>query len=197
MPTGPCYCQRASGDSYIRRVGKNAFSLRHSEELARPRSIVENSLESKTDSEKARIHACAWIWRSFLNPRLISLGGEVGSHPVLLHELETLLEGGKFPVVRVALGTLGSSAVLWGALVPRSNPLSTGCCGLLGSGSNRWFLRLIGQRVQRHVGRRHRASPAFAAVASGARDFSWPNDVSTLCQRAGSFFVSIAAAGSE
>jgi glucokinase len=50
-----------------------------------------------------------------LNPSLILLGGEVGNHPALLHELETLLEGGEFPVVQMALGTLGSSAVLWGA----------------------------------------------------------------------------------
>jgi glucokinase len=63
-----------------------------------------------------------------LNPSLILLGGELGNHPVLLHELETLLGGSEFPIVRLALGTLGSSAVLWGA---------ADCCRLLGSRSNR------------------------------------------------------------
>lgn len=57
-----------------------------------------------------------------LNPSLILLGGEVGNHPVLLHELQTLLEGSEFPVVRVALGTLGSSAVLWGAACAALEP---------------------------------------------------------------------------
>lgn len=57
-----------------------------------------------------------------LNPSLILLGGEVGNHPVLLHELETLLQGGEFPVVRVALGVLGSSAVLWGAACTALEP---------------------------------------------------------------------------
>jgi glucokinase len=57
-----------------------------------------------------------------LNPSLIMLGGEVGDHPVLLHELETLLEGSEFPVVRVALGVLGSSAVLWGAACTALEP---------------------------------------------------------------------------
>jgi glucokinase len=57
-----------------------------------------------------------------LNPSLILLGGEVGNHPVLLHELETLLVGGEFPVVRVALGILASSAVLWGAVCTAIEP---------------------------------------------------------------------------
>lgn len=61
-----------------------------------------------------------------LNPSLILLGGEVGNHPVLLHELETLLEGGEFPVVQMALGTLGSSAVLWGAACTALEPAIDG-----------------------------------------------------------------------
>lgn len=51
-----------------------------------------------------------------LNPSVILLGGEVGSHPRLLHEVKSLLKGSEFAVVRVALGALGSSAVLWGAI---------------------------------------------------------------------------------
>ena len=61
-----------------------------------------------------------------LNPSLILLGGEVGNHPVLLHEMETLLEGSEFPVVRVALGMLGSSAVLWGAACTALEPAILG-----------------------------------------------------------------------
>jgi glucokinase len=51
-----------------------------------------------------------------LNPNLILLGGEVGGHPVLLQEVRALLEGSEFAIVRVALGTMGPSAVLWGAV---------------------------------------------------------------------------------
>jgi glucokinase len=51
-----------------------------------------------------------------LNPSLILLGGDVGSHPRLLQEVKNLLKDSEFAVVRVALGALGSSAVLWGAV---------------------------------------------------------------------------------
>jgi len=51
-----------------------------------------------------------------LNPNLILLGGEVGNHPVLLKEVTQLLEGSEFAVARVALGGLGNSAVLRGAV---------------------------------------------------------------------------------
>jgi glucokinase len=51
-----------------------------------------------------------------LNPNLILLGGEVGNHPVLLREVNALLEGSEFALLRVALGTLGVRAVLVGAV---------------------------------------------------------------------------------
>ncbi len=51
-----------------------------------------------------------------LNPNLILLGGAVGNHPALLREMNALLEGSEFAVSRMALGTLGISATLWGAI---------------------------------------------------------------------------------
>jgi glucokinase len=51
-----------------------------------------------------------------LNPNLVLLGGEVGNHPALLREVNAMLEGSEFAVVRVALGALGISAVLLGAV---------------------------------------------------------------------------------
>jgi glucokinase len=51
-----------------------------------------------------------------LNPSAILLGGEVGSHARLLHEVKSLLKGSEFAVTRLGLGSLGSSAVLWGAI---------------------------------------------------------------------------------
>jgi Transcriptional regulator/sugar kinase len=51
-----------------------------------------------------------------LNPGVILLGGEVGSHTRLLQEVRAQLKGCEFAVVRVAVGALGSSALLWGAV---------------------------------------------------------------------------------
>jgi len=51
-----------------------------------------------------------------LNPCLVLLGGEVGNHHGLLREVNALLEGSDFAILRVALGALGISAVLLGAV---------------------------------------------------------------------------------
>jgi glucokinase len=51
-----------------------------------------------------------------LNPGLILLGGEIGTHPALLPEVKRLLTDSEFAVTRVDLGSLGQKAVLWGAI---------------------------------------------------------------------------------
>jgi glucokinase len=51
-----------------------------------------------------------------LNPGLILLGGEVGSHPVMLSLVQKQLERSEFAVTRIAAATLGDFAVLWGAV---------------------------------------------------------------------------------
>jgi glucokinase len=51
-----------------------------------------------------------------LNPGLILLGGEVGSHPVLLNSVQKQLERCEFAVTMIAAATLGDTAVLWGAI---------------------------------------------------------------------------------
>jgi glucokinase len=51
-----------------------------------------------------------------LNPGLVLLGGEVGSHPVMLSSVERQLERCEFAVPRIAAATLGHEAVLWGAV---------------------------------------------------------------------------------
>ena len=50
------------------------------------------------------------------NPGLILLGGEVGSHPVLIDFVRKQLEGGEFAVTKIASSALGDRAVLWGAI---------------------------------------------------------------------------------
>jgi glucokinase len=51
-----------------------------------------------------------------LNPGLILLAGEVGSHPVLLSSVQKELERSEFAVTKIAAATLGDYAVLWGAI---------------------------------------------------------------------------------
>jgi glucokinase len=51
-----------------------------------------------------------------LNPSVILLGGDIGSHPRLLREMKSQLEGSEFGIPSVRVGALGTSAVLWGAV---------------------------------------------------------------------------------
>lgn len=51
-----------------------------------------------------------------LNPGLILLAGEIGSHPVLLTTVQEELKRSEFAVTRIAAATLGEFATLWGAI---------------------------------------------------------------------------------
>jgi glucokinase len=51
-----------------------------------------------------------------LNPGLILLGGEIGSHPILIDFVRKQLEGSEFAVTKVASSELGDRAVLLGAI---------------------------------------------------------------------------------
>jgi glucokinase len=51
-----------------------------------------------------------------LNPGLILLEGEVGSHPMLISAVQKQLQEGEFAVTRIGAGKLGSTSVLWGGV---------------------------------------------------------------------------------
>lgn len=51
-----------------------------------------------------------------LNPGLILLGGEIGSHPVLIDLVRKQLEGNEFAVPRVSSSSPGDRAAVWGAI---------------------------------------------------------------------------------
>ncbi len=51
-----------------------------------------------------------------LNPGLILLGGEIGSHPALIDLVRKQLEGDEFAVTKVGSSAPGNRAVLWGAI---------------------------------------------------------------------------------
>lgn len=76
-----------------------------------------NAQAKKILSQRASILADVVLDLSLiLNPSVVLLAGEVGSHPRLLQEVRTLLEGSEVAMVDVKLGALGASAVLWGAI---------------------------------------------------------------------------------
>lgn len=51
-----------------------------------------------------------------LNPSMIVLAGEVGSHPVLLRCVQKQLDGSEFAVTKICASELGDRAGLWGAV---------------------------------------------------------------------------------
>lgn len=51
-----------------------------------------------------------------LNPGLVLLEGEIGSHPALITSVQKQLEASEFAVTKIGAGKLGNTAVLWGAI---------------------------------------------------------------------------------
>jgi glucokinase len=51
-----------------------------------------------------------------LNPALILLEGEVGSHPALISAVQKQLQEGEFAVAKIDAGKLGNTSVLWGGI---------------------------------------------------------------------------------
>jgi glucokinase len=51
-----------------------------------------------------------------LNPSLMLLSGEIGGHPALLNSVQKQLEQCEFAVTKIAVATLGETAMLWGAI---------------------------------------------------------------------------------
>jgi glucokinase len=51
-----------------------------------------------------------------LNPGLILLEGEIGSHPALISSVQKQLQESEFAVTKIGAGRLGNASVLWGAV---------------------------------------------------------------------------------
>jgi len=76
-----------------------------------------NTRAEKIVQQRAQIVADIIINLSLiLNPGLVVLGGEIGSHPVLLSAVRKQLEGSEFAVTRTDVSILGDRAVLWGGV---------------------------------------------------------------------------------
>jgi glucokinase len=51
-----------------------------------------------------------------LNPGLILLEGEIGSHPVVINAVQKQLQESEFAVTKIGAGMLGDASVLWGGI---------------------------------------------------------------------------------
>jgi glucokinase len=52
-----------------------------------------------------------------LNPGLILLEGEIGSHPALISGVQKQLQESEFAVTKIGAGQLGTKSVLWEGIV--------------------------------------------------------------------------------
>lgn len=77
----------------------------------------KESAATRIVAERAELLADAILNVSLiLNPALVVLGGEIGSHLVLLEPVQTKLADSEFAVPRIEASALGRDAVLWGAI---------------------------------------------------------------------------------
>lgn len=77
----------------------------------------KESVATRILSERAEVLTDVIVNISLiLNPALIVLGGEIGSHPVLVESVQAKLTDSEFAVPRMEASTLGRDAVLWGAV---------------------------------------------------------------------------------
>jgi glucokinase len=51
-----------------------------------------------------------------LNPGLILLGGEIGSHPVMIDFVRQQLESSEFAVTKIKPSAMGDRSALWGSI---------------------------------------------------------------------------------
>jgi glucokinase len=88
----------------------NAVDVLNLSQAANPRArkIVQHRSRVVADI----IVNCSLI----LNPGLILLGGEIGSHPAMLGFVRKELERCEFAVTRIAAAALAENAALWGAI---------------------------------------------------------------------------------
>lgn len=109
-------------ESWRQASGKYANGQRRAADEVNAIAILDMAQSGDTRAKKivrkrAEIVADIVVNLSLiLNPSLILLGGEVGAHPAMVEFVRQQLQGSEFAVPRIGAGTLGSRAVLWGAI---------------------------------------------------------------------------------
>lgn len=103
--------------SWKQGAGKTGSAAKMTACAILERARTGDALAHRILQQHARIVADIIInFALILNPSLILLGGEIGSHPALLEAVSMELDRCEFAVPRVASAQLGEEAVLWGAI---------------------------------------------------------------------------------
>jgi glucokinase len=109
-------------NSWRESCGKASHGAKHSQQPADATAILNlaregDSCAAKLIRQRAEIAADIVINLSLiLNPGLILLGGEIGSHPVIIDFVRQQLEGSEFAVTRIKSSALGDRSALWGSI---------------------------------------------------------------------------------
>jgi glucokinase len=109
--------------SWRETCGKRSQGAKHLREPLDATAILNraragDSCAAKLIRQRAEIAADIVINVSLiLNPGLILLGGEIGSHPVMIDFVRQQLEGSEFAFTRIKPSALGDRSALWGSIV--------------------------------------------------------------------------------
>jgi glucokinase len=108
--------------SWRETCGKASHGARHLQQPADATAILNlaqarESCAAKLIRQRGEAAADIVINLSLiLNPGLILLGGEIGSHPVMIDFVRQQLEGSEFAVTRIKPSALGDRSALWGSI---------------------------------------------------------------------------------
>jgi glucokinase len=108
--------------SWRETCGKASHSAKHSQQAVDATAVLNlaqagDSCAAKLIRQRAEIAADIVINVSLiLNPGLILLGGEIGSHPVMIDFVRQQLEGSEFAVTKIKPSAMGDRSALWGSI---------------------------------------------------------------------------------
>jgi glucokinase len=109
--------------SWRETCGKRSQGAKHLREGLDATAILNlaqagDSCAAKLIRQRAEIAADIVVnFSLILNPGLILLGGEIGSHPVMIDFVRRQLEGSEFAFTRIKPSALGDRSALWGSIV--------------------------------------------------------------------------------
>jgi glucokinase len=108
--------------SWRETCGKASHGAKHSQQPVDAIAILNlaragDSCAAKLIRQRAEIAADIVIDLSLiLNPGLILLGGEIGSHPVMIDFVRQQIEGSEFAVTKIKPSAMGDRSALWGSI---------------------------------------------------------------------------------
>jgi glucokinase len=108
--------------SWRETCGKASHGAKHSQQTVDANALLNfaqagDSCAARLIRQRAETAADIVINLSLiLNPGLILLGGEIGSHPVMIDFVRQQLESSEFAVTKIKPSALGDRSALWGSI---------------------------------------------------------------------------------